>query len=543
MGNSRINCHANVITKWGQGNPGNDMTPRQIIGLICFSLAIRVFGEASYPKLEIYYSSNRQGEIEPCGCQVNQLGGMDRLKTYFSRPQSGYSTKTALFVDAGDSFFSMANLNERRRHQEVIKARLIAQANRLLKLDFFSPGERDFAGGLPLLKELEKTSGATFLSANLVDKQEKLIFEAMKIVERSGIKVGVFGLAGEEAFAANSEVKVLPALATAKKVVAELKEKGAQWIVGLSHLGLEQDRELAKIEGIDTVVGSHSLDALANPVEVEKTWIVQPLNQGQQIGRIEVTLSNPRLRQHWITDLDKSYHSKNEVSSLIDDYREQVRKLAMENTGKETAVTSATPYVAHPQHCRTCHQKQFDFWATTKHSSAYMVLFSKNQHFNPECISCHSLGYKTEGGFFDISQPIVLSETPAAPRGKKAKKADGPFVEKLMKTVFGAELKKGALSSVDPKQGDRHARLHKRYDAEIRKLEEKDAIRNLYIGVQCEHCHGNRHGHPDANVPTLKKVADDTCKNCHAAPNATEFTDTNFAAAKAKIACPLSSAH
>jgi hypothetical protein len=184
------------------------------------------------------------------------------------------------------------------------------------------------------------------------------------------------------------------------------------------------------------------------------------------------------------------------------------------------------PYVAHAYQCRGCHEPQYDFWAKTKHAAAYLVLFAKDAHFNWECIGCHSVGFEDPGGFSRIAHPIVLDDLTKDPKDK-------PFVETLMKKVFGDELKKGPLDSrVQPA---RFEKLHRRYDEEIKKLEQAGQIKKLYIGVQCENCHGNRDEHVRLSVPGQKRVKESTCRTCHAPPNAPNFTADMIP----KVACPL----
>jgi Cytochrome c554 and c-prime len=479
-------------------------------------------------EVTLFYTANRQGEIDPCGCQLQQLGGVDRMQTLVNKVRQ--NGPPAVLVDAGDTFFSTPTLLPTRRDQEMRRAKLISEAYRAMKVDVFAPGERDFAGGVSFLRELQKTSGVVFLSTNLVDEKGARLFQASHVIERGGMKIGFFSLADAEALAPVKEVRVLDPEAAFRKTISELRHAGADVVVLVSHLGFSRDKELAAQGGVDLIVGSHSLDALTEPAVVGKTWIVQPLNQGQQIGFL--TLTPGGMKDPELVNLDKNFESPNEVKKLIANYRNEVRDVAVDSASSVGAVMTATeakPYVAHPYSCRSCHTKQYDFWATTKHSAAYLVLFSKNQHFDPECISCHSVGFEQPGGFDKIAQPLVLTNPPKKADQKK------PFIEELMKKVFGPETKKGPLDSrIQPQ---RFEKLHQRYDKEIRALEEAGKIQRLFIGVQCEHCHGNRAGHPSPTVATLKKVNVENCRSCHAPPNAPDFDPKSIG----KVACPLSS--
>jgi hypothetical protein len=183
------------------------------------------------------------------------------------------------------------------------------------------------------------------------------------------------------------------------------------------------------------------------------------------------------------------------------------------------------PYVAHPYACRQCHEAQYEFWTQTQHAAAYLSLFAKDSHFDPECIVCHSLGFEKNEGYSKIAHPLMLANPADDPKS-------APFIETLMQGVMGDEQGKGAVDSrLEPA---RYKKLHARYTDAVRRLEQENRLVKLYIGVQCEHCHGNRDGHP-GNQLARGPVSQSTCRTCHAPPNAPDFKATMIS----KIACPL----
>lgn len=478
---------------------------------------------ANQEPFRIYYAANRQGEIAPCGCQVNQLGGLNRFQAGMAKV-SADAPKAKLFLDAGDTFFTSRTLNPNRKASEVLAAELIADAYKLWGVSALAPGERDFALGVAKLKELEKRSGAMFIASNLTDASGKPLFRKTHFFSlTAGISVGVFALAAPENFEGLTEVKVADVEAARVASLEELKARGVNKIVLLSHLGLQADREIAAKGGIDLIIGSHSLDVLTEPVKVGTTLIVQPQNQGQQLGYLDF---GPSVA-HKLVDLDKSFDEQNELFTKMEAHKESIRKLALAEITPPLLATKNKPYVAHAQSCRVCHQKQHDFWAGTKHASAYLVLYAKNQHFDAECIGCHSLGFQQAGGFDRIARPLQLTQP-------KLDKKDKPYIEEIMKWVFAEDRPTPLDSRTQP---ERYQKLKARYHEKIKELEEKELIQKLYVGVQCENCHGNRNGHPSVKVATQKKVNPESCKQCHAPPNAAPFDPESIP----KVACPLSS--
>ena len=448
----------------------------------------------------VIYTSNRQGEIEPCGCQVNQIGGLNRLQAFLeAQPKGG-----RIFVDSGDTFYSAYPVNPRRMNQETMRAQLIARTYRRLGLDFFTPGERDFAGGIDRLKKLEQESGAVFLSANLFDEKGELLFPAYKVIEKGGMKILVIGIADEEAFSRVTEVTARPAEPLLKKIL-DRERRNVDQVLLLSHLGLKRDREVASYLGKAVIAGSHSLDVL-EPAEIRaESWMGQPKTEGQQIGKIVVL---PTENQAELFDLGKELDVENETQKEILAYREEVRKLSLaEANEKGSEVLRTVSFVANSFTCRACHQKQFDFWKSTKHASAYLVLYEKNQHFNPDCVGCHTLGFQDPRGFSLAARPLESKTLQAEP---------------LMKKIFA--------------KGKDEQRRRAFYHSELKLAQERKQIQKNFLSVQCEHCHGNRAGHPNPTVVTQKKVALSSCVQCHKPPNAREFDPKSVV----KVACPLS---
>src|SRR5688500_17897317 len=122
-------------------------------------LLFLVLGLAQASPLALVHTANRQGEVQPCGCQVNQIGGLNRMQAFLEKQRA---KSTVVLLDSGDTFFSAATLNPMRKDQEVLRAKLIAAAYAKMGLDALTPGERDFGNGVDFLRELQKDSGASF---------------------------------------------------------------------------------------------------------------------------------------------------------------------------------------------------------------------------------------------------------------------------------------------------------------------------------------------------------------------------------------------
>jgi hypothetical protein len=52
--------------------------------------------------------------------------------------------------------------------------------------------------------------------------------------------------------------------------------------------------------------------------------------------------------------------------------------------------------------CKMCHWKQYRSWAKTKMAKTFQDTLNGEQREDPECIVCHSTGYKKPGGFVNV---------------------------------------------------------------------------------------------------------------------------------------------
>lgn len=142
--------------------------------------------------------------------------------------------------------------------------------------DVATIGNHEFDYGYAQLAENMKAAKFKVLCADVLGADGKTIFDANTIIEKGGVKIGFFGLETPEAqtkanpklieglqFLAGKDGKELYACAAAQ--VADLKAKGADLVVCLAHLGVDESSEpytsydLSKnVKGIDFIIDGHS---------------------------------------------------------------------------------------------------------------------------------------------------------------------------------------------------------------------------------------------------------------------------------------------
>lgn len=218
-------------------------------------------------------------------------GGFARLKTVMDAVRADHSI--TLTVDAGD--FSMGSLFQTIFQSDAPELRMLGA----LGVDVTTFGNHEYDYGPAALGDMLHAaleSGDTLpqiVQANYSGDSEDAaaLQRAMDdygaapytIIERGGVKIGVFGLMGEDAdqCAPNSQMTLADPTESAETAVAELTAQGAELIICLSHSGTSEDEktsedvQLAKaVPEIDLIVSGHTHTVLSEPLQVGDTYIV-----------------------------------------------------------------------------------------------------------------------------------------------------------------------------------------------------------------------------------------------------------------------------
>jgi 2',3'-cyclic-nucleotide 2'-phosphodiesterase (5'-nucleotidase family) len=197
-------------------------------------------------------------------------------------------------VDSGDLFFDLT-IDQAAVKKALEKARLIAQAYRVMGVAAVNVGDRDLSQGLDFLKQ-EAAQGLPLISANLVDAaQGQRIFPPYVIREVSGQRIAFVGLlrsplpeAIEKTLAGKAVVE--DPMAAIRKVMAELRGK-ADLVILLSDLGWDQDIGMARaVAGIAFILGSHEGRASLSPFQQGGTFIMQSYQKGMDAGELALSL-------------------------------------------------------------------------------------------------------------------------------------------------------------------------------------------------------------------------------------------------------------
>ncbi|WP_211748034.1 5'-nucleotidase C-terminal domain-containing protein [Paenibacillus sp. Marseille-Q4541] len=258
-----------------------------------------------------------------------------------------------ILVDAGDVFSGTLYFNKYLGQADL-------EFMNLVKYDAMTFGNHEFDKGSEVLDAFINNAKFPFISSNVnfsadpllnsrfnnevtTQPEDGQIYPAV-IMEVDGEQVGIIGVTTEDTanIASPGAVTFDNAIQKAKGAVAMLENEGVNKILLLSHLGYDQDVQLAKeVEGIDVIVGGHSHTKLDNAI-VDRTneapkLIVQTGEKGQFLGNLNVVFDDQGVLKDWNDNLI-SIEAKNANGSYVITPDEEA--LSILNTKYKPGVTA-----------------------------------------------------------------------------------------------------------------------------------------------------------------------------------------------------------
>jgi Cytochrome c554 and c-prime len=241
------------------------------------------------PTIRLYAISNLAGALEPCGCTKDQLGGIDHLAAFIAEDRK--RAQGSLVVAAGPTMFLDPKLEATRATQDKWKSEAISESLADIGLSAWTPGFNDWAGGAPLFASLAKSAQGSLVAANL----EGAGAAKSALRDVGGIKVGIAGVSSPEYEGGRPEgVTVQDPTASLKAAVAELRQKGANILVGLASVPRGEALRLAEaVPELSVLVvgkpvdGGEANDAPPPPVLVGSVLVIGTSNHLQTVGVVD----------------------------------------------------------------------------------------------------------------------------------------------------------------------------------------------------------------------------------------------------------------
>lgn len=269
----------------------------QISFLLCLALsfAFSIFAQDT-KELILLQTSDVHSRIEPInqkGDRNYDEGGFVRRATFLDRFRKEH--KNVLLFDCGD-------ISQGTPYYNMFQGEVEVKLMNEMGYDAMTIGNHEFDFGLDNMARLFKMANFPVVCANynLDATPLKGIVKPYVILERYGLKIGVFGLGAkpEGLIQANKCEGVVyeNPIEVSNEIAALLKKKGCDVIVCLSHLGIQMDECLvAKTRNIDVILGGHSHTFMKGPktylnMDGKEVPLMHSGKSGVRVGRLNLTL-------------------------------------------------------------------------------------------------------------------------------------------------------------------------------------------------------------------------------------------------------------
>lgn len=405
------------------------------------------------PDLAIMITGQTFGYLQPCGCSSPQYGGLVRRYNVFQLlEKKGWSIAG---IDLGEIYPNKALLIDNDGKPKVFlpdqakeKFKTTLRALELLNYQDFGLGVTEMK--MPLINGLAELLALNIrkpraLSLDLQDPNK--VLEQMFAVRSFDViggqaKVGVSSMVGPSvakslaglpdiAFIDNAAMirALLPAVAKEKVDVAILLVHGSEdEAIRIAKLCDAERQKTAGLPNIDFIV--HTSDMETPPSQLPevpgtKTRLLFTGHKGIHAGilglfrkpgggfepRYELLQLGPefdtpknKINGHPVMDLLQKYSQTVKDSDFLSAYRALRESHPTQRDEGLIAGQIEAKYVG-TERCGSCHQTALKVWETTGHSHAFKTLENVKspslRQFDPECVTCHTVGFKYRTGCYD----------------------------------------------------------------------------------------------------------------------------------------------
>ena len=271
--------------------------------LLSFSSFGQLISKEKSSKITILHTNDTHSNIDPFPinhAKYPGMGGVSRRHALIQQIRK--AEEHVLLLDSGDIFQGTPYFNMFGGELEM---KLMTE----MGYDAATMGNHDFDIGLEGFKKAKQHAKFPFLCANydFSDTILKGETKSYEIFQKDDLRIGVFGIGidlnGLVAENNYLKTKFLNPVFCAERIAKDLKQKGCDLVICLSHLGYEyadetkiSDRKLAQqTSHIDLILGGHTHSFLEKPtIEKNKKGQNVLINQvgyaGLYLGRIDIDM-------------------------------------------------------------------------------------------------------------------------------------------------------------------------------------------------------------------------------------------------------------
>lgn len=232
------------------------------------------------------------------------LDDAPRLVTVVNQVRDASGEDNVILVDAGDVYSGTL-------YSTLFNGEAESWFMNQLRYDVVTLGNHEFDKDSQWLASFVGQLGFPVVNSNFSFTRNSVLAGKTKpwvVIEKGGNRYGVFGLITvrtRELSWPGPDVVMNDEVEAARRTVSALQKEGINKIIALTHLGWDDDLELARqVAGIDVIIGGHTHTIPTSfPTVVtngiEPTLVVQAGAQGEYLGRLDIRFDSQGLVQGW----------------------------------------------------------------------------------------------------------------------------------------------------------------------------------------------------------------------------------------------------
>ena len=288
--------------------------------------------------------------------------GVDENLTYAAlaaiKKEHEENGRSVILVDCGDSI-------QGGPIGTISRGEYIVDIMNYLGYDVATIGNHEFDYGTDRLLQLSEKAEFDYVAANFKHAESgKSVFEPYTIIEKAGVKIAFVGIVTPKTLTSSAPVYFQneeggyiysfdqgqegeELYKTVQKAVEDAREEGADYVIALSHLGIEEEcspwmstEVIRATVGIDAMLDGHSHSVveqeLVENLSGSKTILTQTgtklANIGQLIIRTDGTMSASLISEYDKIDADADIFIKNIQSKFDAELQKVVAKSEVELT-------------------------------------------------------------------------------------------------------------------------------------------------------------------------------------------------------------------
>ncbi|MBW8035466.1 MAG: hypothetical protein FVQ79_07505 [Planctomycetes bacterium] len=330
-------------------------------------------------EIVIFLTGETVGQLKPCGCAADQLGGFEKRKTVLDTVDS----ERRLVVDTG-------HLVDGRSEQDILKYETIVHALFMLGYDAVNLDASD----VEIARNSFGLANMPFAIISGSDESGEVKRSYTKILKMNGtvLPVTVGSIRSDQVTA--GEVEKLFSLE------GDIPGLNILLVDSCDDAVLETIAQAVDV--VDVVVCPFGSDEAEIVAELpDAPLVISAGRLGKYVGKLRVKLLEGKLEfAYEKIAIDGTLKPDEELVQLYSTYQQTLKDDNYLAKVSKVPLPGGLKYAGSDK-CHGCHEYNNEKWSNLKHAHAYQTLVDVTSQYDPECIKCHVVGFGYESGFSD----------------------------------------------------------------------------------------------------------------------------------------------